>query len=502
MPTQQTEIHWPDYDPQVIEPKWQQLWEQDGLYLAHDSGDDRPKFYCLDFFPYPSGEGLHVGHCRNYFPTDVLARFKRMQGYNVLHPMGWDAFGEPAEQFAVAHGVHPRVTTAQNTANFRRQMTLIGVGYDWSREITSSDAEFYRWTQWFFLLLYKRGLAYRDTHYQWWCPVCQTTLSSHEVTDGVCWRGHSGVTQREIPAWYFKITAYADQLLAGLDEIDWPEKIKTMQRTWIGRSQGVEVSFRLDDRPRELDQDPVFAAPAEDPQTYLNLFTTRLDTLFGVTFIVMAPEHPLVDALTSPEQRGRVDAYRAESSRQSEVTRMEENREKTGVFTGGYAIHPLSGERIPVWIADYVLPGYGTGAVMGVPAHDARDFEFAEKYDLPIRRVILTAKQAPGQTEDRPFEADTDEGIMVHSGPFDGLDSSEGREAVYAALGQRGLGQKAVHYRMHDWLISRQRYWGTPIPIVYCDTCGEVPVPEDQLPVLLPPMDDFQPDGSGRSPLA
>ncbi len=479
MKSSKTARNWPAYQPQAFEAKWQQLWEQQGLHRALEGGG-KPKFYCLDFFPYPSGEGLHVGHCRNYVPTDVMSRYKRMQGFNVLHPMGWDAFGEPAEQYAVKHGVHPRLTTDQNTAYYRRQMTMVGASYDWSREIDSSQPEYYRWTQWFFLLLYRRGLAYRDRNWQWWCDGCQTTLSSHEVVGGVCWRGHTSVYKREIPAWYFRITAYADELISGLDGVDWPEPIKAMQRNWIGRSEGCQVIFQT-----ETGQ-PV------------PVFTTRPDTIYGVTFFVMAPEHPLVDALTTPEQRSQVEAYVAQAARQSEVERMLETRQKTGVFTGGYVINPINGARVPVWIADYVLPGYGTGAVMGVPAHDERDFAFARTFGLPVKGVV-----APPEATANPADvAYTGLGTMVNSGPYDGLPSETGMRRVAADLQAAGQGGPQVTYRMRDWLISRQRYWGTPIPIIHCPACGEVPVPEDQLPVLLPPMDDFQPDGSGRSALA
>lgn len=476
----------PIYNPREIEPRWQQAWEQDGLYLARESGE-KPKFYCLDFFPYPSGDGLHVGHCRNYVPTDVISRYMRMRGYNVLHPMGWDAFGEPTEQNAVEHGIHPRVSTDQNTANFRRQMTLVGAGYDWSREIDSSRPEFYRWTQYFFLRLYQRGLAYRDTNQQWWCPTCQTTLSAHEIIGDRCWRGHSGITRREIPAWFFRITAYADELVSGLETIDWPEAIKAMQRNWIGRSEGAEIRF------------PVQNATLPGEAADIPVFTTRPDTLFGTTFLVLAPEHPATMQITSAEQRPIVAAYLQQTASKSELERMAETRDKTGVFTGGYAANPLSGESIPVWVADYVLPTYGTGAVMGVPAHDQRDFEFANQFGLPVRVVVAPA----GETgAGRLAEAYPGPGMMVNSGSFDGLPSVEGGERICAALAEKGRGRKAVTYRMRDWLISRQRYWGTPIPIVHCPACGEVPVPEDQLPVLLPEMKDFQPDGSGRSPLA
>jgi leucyl-tRNA synthetase len=484
-----------NYNPKEIEPRLQRAWEEAGLYRADEPGD-KPKFYCLDFFPYPSGEGLHVGHCRNYVPTDVISRYKRMRGYNVLHPMGWDAFGEPAEQFAVAHGVHPRVTTDQNTANFRRQMTLIGAGYDWSREIDSSRPEFYHWTQWFFLLLYRRGLAYRDTNWQWWCPTCQTTLSSHEAVGGVCWRGHPGVVRREIPAWYFRITACADALLEGLDEIDWPERIKIMQRNWIGRSEGVEVHFQVENGNQPND------SPTSTLESHIPAFTTRPDTIFGVTFFALAPEHPYVAMVTTPEQRGAVEAYIVGAARLSEIDRMSETREKTGVFTGGYVINPVSKARLPVWVADYVLPSYGSGAVMGVPAHDPRDFEFAQKYGLPAQVVIAPVVSGSKVSETQTAGACTDEGVLVNSGFFDGLPSAAGRERISEYILAHGLGRRTVQYRMRDWLISRQRYWGTPIPIVYCSACGEVPVPVEQLPVLLPEMADFQPDGSGRSPLA
>jgi leucyl-tRNA synthetase len=478
---------WGEYRPQAFESKWQRYWEENKLHHAHAFSDSM-KYSCLDFFPYPSGEGLHVGHCRNYVPTDLISRFKRMQGYNVLHPMGWDAFGEPTEQFSISHGIHPRVSTDQNTANFRRQLTMIGASYDWSREIDSSRPEFYRWTQWFFLLLYKRGLAYRDTNWQWWCPTCQTTLSSHEAVGGVCWRGHTGITKREIPAWYFKITAYADELLDGLKEIDWPSKIITMQKNWIGRSEGFEIDFLID-------------APHTGAGGRVTVFTTRPDTLYGATFFVLAPEHSRVDEITQADQRADVLAYREQASRWSEVERMVESREKTGVFTGGYVINPLSGERLPVWIADYVLPGYGTGAIMGVPAHDQRDLEFARKYGIEIRQVIAPQSSTGG--DNRIWEqAYSGDGYLVNSGQFNGVASQTAIQQIGDKLVQEGMGRRVVQYRMRDWLISRQRYWGAPIPIVYCPSCGTQPVPEEMLPVRLPDMKDFLPDGSGRSPLA
>lgn len=467
------------YNPINIESKWRREWQVSGLYRALES-QEKPKYYCLDFFPYPSGEGLHVGHCRNYVPTDVLSRYMRLRGFNVLHPMGWDAFGEPTEHYAVTHGVHPRETTDRSTANFRRQLELIGTSYDWSREIDSSNPEFYRWTQWFFLKLYQKGLAYRSTNWQWWCPTCQTTLSSHEVSAGVCWRGHRGVIKREIPAWYFRITAYADGLLDGLDDLDWPERIKTIQRNWIGRSEGCEIVFRTEGGEA------------------LPVFTTRPDTVFGVTFFLLAPEHQLVQAITTDDQRAQITAYTLQAARLSEIDRMTETREKTGVFTGGFVINPINQSLIPVWIADYVLPSYGSGAVMGVPAHDERDYEFARNYDLPVEAVIAPPGISPGGSLD---EAYLGPGEMINSGEFDGLPSDEGIERIADYMEAHMLGHRKVQYRMRDWLISRQRYWGTPIPIVYCQNCGEVPVPGEQLPVLLPVMNDFRPDGSGRSPL-
>jgi leucyl-tRNA synthetase len=469
----------PNYDPQQIEPKWQAAWEQRGIYHA-EAGSRKPKYYCLNYFPYPSGDGLHVGHCRNYIPTDVISRYKRMRGFNVLHPMGWDSFGEPTEQAAIKFGMQPRAVTDRNTRRFRHQLTIIGNGYDWSREIDSSDPAYYRWTQWFFLLLYRRGLAYRDVNWQWWCPTCQTTMSSHEVKGGVCWRGHGGITKKEVPAWYFKITDYADALLNGLDDIDWFPHIKAMQRNWIGRSEGAEIDFRTEDGE------------------VIPVFTTRPDTIYGATFFVLAPEHPLVEKLTTADRRGEVEAYIAQAVTRSEIERTAETGEKTGVFTGGYVINPLSGTSVPVWIADYVLLTYGTGAVMAVPAHDQRDFEFAHKYGIPVEVVI-----APPEYKGLPLTGAIEgEGVMVNSGPFNGTPSRMGMDKVIAVLEERGVGHAIVNYRMRDWLISRQRYWGGPIPIIHCPECGEVPVPEEDLPVVLPEMDDFQPDGSGRSPLA
>ena len=467
------------YIPNEIETRWQRIWEESGIYRTEELSD-RPKYYCLDFFPYPSGDGLHVGHCRNYVPTDVISRYKRMRGFNVLHPMGWDAFGEPAEQFAIHHNVHPRITKDQNTANFRRQYRIIGTSYDWEREIDTSQPEYYRWTQWFFLKMYNRGLAYRDTNWQWWCPTCQTTLSSHEAAGGTCWRGHPGVYRREIPAWYFRITDYAEELISGLDDIDWPEPIKAMQRAWIGRSEGCEIIFRTE-------------SGEEIP-----VFTTRADTIYGVSFFALAPEHPWVEKFIAPDRRAPVQAYLQKAYLASDRDRSSEDRPKSGVFTGGYVIHPMTQERIPVWVADYVLTSYGSGAVMGVPAHDSRDFEFARQYKIPIRRVVTDYETDGDQNQG----AYTGNGRMINSGEYDELDNTQAAISIAQELQRRGLGGPKVAYKMRDWLISRQRYWGTPIPIVHCQDCGQVPVPEDELPVYLPKMGNFQPDGSGQAPLA
>jgi leucyl-tRNA synthetase len=486
-PTTTLEI---EYKPEEFETRWQRAWEDSGIYRASTTSK-RPKYYCLDYFPYPSGDGLHVGHCRNYVPTDVISRFKRMRGYNVLHPMGWDAFGEPAEQNAIKNGVTPRVTTDQNTANYKRQMQLIGTSYDWTREIDSSHPEYYRWTQWMFLKMYRRGLAYRDTNWQWWCPVCATTLSSHEIEGDHCWRGHSGATKKEIPAWYFKITAYADELITGLETVDWPEPIKRMQQHWIGRSEGLEIQFGVVGDP---------SAQIDNRTSEIRTFTTRPDTVYGVTFMALAPEHPLVYLLTTEDRRAEVETYIDHAIRLSEIDRKSEGRVVTGVFSGGYVVNPVNQVRVPVFVADYVMPSYGTGAVMGVPAHDQRDYMFAQKYGLAVRQVVQPYMTDNGQSKTLT-QAYIDPGFLVNSGPFDGLSSEEGSARIADYLEGAGRGSRSVNFRMRDWLISRQRYWGTPIPILHCNTCGEVPVAESDLPVLLPEMDDFTPDGSGRSPL-
>ena len=469
------------YDPHAIEQKWQRVWKDRDAYCTPDTSD-KPKYYCLDMFPYPSGNGLSVGHLRNYVPTDTVARLKRLQGYNVLHPMGWDAFGLPAENYAIAQGVHPRITTERNIANYHRQMDLVGLSFDWSREITSCKPDYYRWTQWFFLLMWERGLAYRGTGQQWWCPSCKTILANEQVHDGACWRCGSEVSKKDLEQWYLRITEYAQRLLDDLATIDWPEKIKLMQANWIGRSEGAEVDFVLPGRAEPL-----------------TVFTTRPDTLFGATYMVLAPEHPLVSELTAPERRDDVAAYQAQARKQSEIERMSTEKDKTGVFIGAHAVNPVNGAEIPIWISDYVLMGYGTGAIMAVPAHDERDFQFATKFGLPIVEVIAPPEGPQGTLS----EAYPGEGFLVNSGQFDGTPApGEAFARVVAWLGERGVARGTVNYKMRDWLISRQRYWGAPIPMVYCDACGIVPVPEDQLPVVLPDIEDFKPTDDGKSPLA
>jgi len=499
------------YDPAEIEPRRQRLWRERDLYRTSDVSD-RPKYYCLDFFPYPSGDGLSVGHCRNYVPTDVISRFMRMNGYDVLHPMGWDAFGLPAENYALKKGVHPRVTTEENIATYKRQMDLIGLSYDWSREISSIDPDYYRWTQWFFLLMYERGLAYRATGQQWWCPSCKTILANEQVEQGACWRCGSEVTKVDLEQWYLRITDYAQRLLDDLGGIDWPEKIKLMQTNWIGRSEGAEVEFAIatgdgtvGDGGAADARDGAGVQDGESAARSITVFTTRPDTLFGATYMVLAPEHPLVDVLTTPDRRAAVTAYQERARRESEIERLSTEREKTGESIGAYAVNPVNGERIEIWISDYVLMGYGTGAIMAVPGHDERDFAFATKFGLPIVEVIAPPGEdgggaAPQGTLSEAFAGD---GFMVNSGRFDGLAApGEAFGAIVDWLGEKGLARRKVNFKLRDWLISRQRYWGVPIPVVYCEKCGVVPVPMEDLPVLLPDIDDYEPTGDGQSPLA
>jgi leucyl-tRNA synthetase len=472
------------YNPAAIEEKWQQCWAEQGVDQTPEA-TDKPKFYALSMFPYPSGN-LHMGHVRNYTITDVIARVRRMQGYRVLHPMGWDAFGLPAENAAIDRGVHPAKWTYQNIAQMRAQLQRLGLSYDWNREVTTCSPDYYRWTQWIFLEFLKAGLAYQKEAAVNWDPVDQTVLANEQVdSEGRSWRSGAMVERRLLKQWFFKITAYAEQLLNDLDQLDgWPERVRLMQENWIGKSTGAEV---------------VFTTEAGDE---LPVFTTRPDTLWGATFMVLSPEHPLVEKLTTSKQAKLVNTYRAEAASKSEIDRTAEDREKTGVWTGSYAINPVNDERIPIWIADYVLMGYGTGAIMAVPAHDQRDFEFAKKFDLPIKVVV----QPPDQTidADTMSEAYPHDGVMVHSGPLDGVPAGKGAgqsvEAAVQWLEQNGKGKGTANYRLRDWLISRQRYWGCPIPVVHCPSCGIVPVPNEDLPVCLP--EDVEFSGRGASPLA
>ncbi len=467
------------YNPKDIEPKWQKIWEESKIYQATED-PAKPKRYILEYFPYPSGNAMHVGHVRNYSIGDAMSRYERMQGKNVLHPMGWDAFGLPAENYAIKTGISPQQAITENTAKFKQQLTQMGFSYDWSREINSSDPGYYRWTQWFFKLLFDRGLAYQKESLQWWCPVDKTVLANEQVEAGKCWRCGNEVVKKPLKQWFFKITDYADRLVEDLDNVDWSDGLKSMQRNWIGKSSGAEIAFY-----------DINDAKGERPIT---VFTTRPDTLFGATFLVLAPEHPLVSKLTRQDQKETVEAYVKASQAKSDVERQETNREKTGVFTGAYALNPASGENIPVWIADYVLGGYGTGAIMAVPAHDERDWEFAKKFDLKIERVVENDEPADGPTHG--------EGTLNNSGDFSGLSTSEGREKIVQWLEKEGWGKERINYKIRDWLISRQRYWGAPIPIVHCPKDGPVAVPDDELPVVLPEMKSYEPSGDGRSPLA
>ncbi|HEV2128966.1 MAG TPA: leucine--tRNA ligase [Thermomicrobiales bacterium] len=469
------------WNPAEIEPKWRERWQEAAIYQVDDNAPE-PKWYSLTMYPYPSGT-LHVGHWYAFVGPDIYARAKRMQGYKVLFPMGFDAFGLPAENAAIRHNIHPATWTYENIEQMIAQFDLMGPMIDWSRKLITSDPEYYRWNQWIFLQMLERGLAYRAAGSVWWCPNDQTVLANEQVVEGnICERCGAEVYKRDLEQWYFRITEYAEELLAELDNLDWPEPVKVMQRNWIGRSEGARLSFRL------------------ETGNELEVFTTRPDTVFGATFMVLAPEHPLVDKITTDEHREAVGAYRGEARRKSEIERQstDEAKEKTGVFTGASAVNPVTDERIPVWIADYVLMSYGTGAIMAVPAHDERDFAFARAFDLPIRVVIQP--EGEDALDPRTMEAPyTGAGVMVNSGQFDGTPTPEQLPKVIAWLNEQGRGQAEVTWRLRDWLISRQRYWGTPFPIVYCDDCGMVPVPEDQLPVELPLDAEFTP--TGQSPL-
>jgi leucyl-tRNA synthetase len=461
----------------LIEPKWQKYWEENKTFRVLND-DSRPKFYALDMFPYPSGAGLHVGHPEGYTATDIVSRYKRMRGFDVLHPMGWDAFGLPAEQHALDTGQHPRDITKKNIDNFRRQIKSLGFSYDWDREISTTDPDYYKWTQWIFLQLYKKGLAYMAEVPVNWCPALGTVLANEEVIDGKSERGGHPVIRIPMRQWVLKITEYADRLLEDLEELDWPESIKEMQRNWIGKSRGAEVYF------------PIKGLVGE----HLTVFTTRPDTLFGATYCVLAPEHKLVDRITTPEQREAVKAYQEQAARKSDLERTDLAKDKTGVFTGAYAINPVNGQEVPIWIADYVLGSYGTGAIMAVPAHDQRDWEFARKFGLPIVEVVLGG--------DLEKEAFTGDGEHVRSDFINGMRNAEAIETMIKWLADNGKGREKITYRLRDWLFSRQRYWGEPIPIMHLEDGTMKPVPEEDLPLLLPDIDQITPSGTGESPLA
>jgi leucyl-tRNA synthetase len=466
------------YNPLDIEKKWQSKWEQDQIFYAKDE-DPRPKWYALTMFPYTSGD-LHIGHWYAMAPSDASARFKRMQGFNVMHPIGFDSFGLPAENAAIKRGIHPFTWTMKNVENMRRQLKTMGAMHDWSREVITCLPEYYKWTQWFFLQLYQAGLAYHTKAPVNWCPSCQTVLANEQVVDGFCERCDSAVTRRDLEQWFFRITKYADEL-AQHEGLEWPERIKIMQKNWVGRSEGTEISFALN-------------IPGISEKE-IKVFTTRPDTIYGVTFMVLAPEHPLVAKITTPSKKGEVEEYINKARRQSEIERLSTEKEKDGVFTGAYAINRLTGMRVPIWIADYVLTSYGTGAVMAVPAHDSRDFAFAQKYKLPVKVVI----SPPNWKGEELTEAFVDDGLMINSQTFDGTPNREGIKAVTKHLEQKTWGKGTVSYKLRDWLISRQRYWGAPIPIIYCAKCGTVPVPDKDLPVKLPEDAEFKP--TGESPL-
>ncbi|MGE4454011.1 MAG: leucine--tRNA ligase [Sphaerochaeta sp.] len=463
-----------------IETKWQRYWEENQSFAVTEDENVPPekRVYVLDMFPYPSGAGLHVGHPEGYTATDIYCRYLRMNGYNVLHPMGFDSFGLPAENYAIKTGTHPKLTTEKNIENFRKQIKRLGFSYDWNREVSTHSSEYYRWTQWIFLQLYKQGLAYESHTPINWCDHCKTGLANEEVKDGKCERCGTTVVRKSIRQWVLKITEYADKLLADLDSVDWPESVKLMQQNWIGRSEGASVIFQIDGL-----------------SDHLEVYTTRPDTLFGATYMVVAPEHPLVGALTKADQKKQVEQYLEATARKSDLERTDLAKDKTGVFSGSYAINPVNGKKIPIWIADYVLISYGTGAIMAVPAHDTRDWEFAKKFNLPIIEVLKSEV-------DVQKEAWTEDGIHVNSDFLDGLNKEDAIKSMIAWLEEKQLGTKAVNYKLRDWIFSRQRYWGEPIPLVHCPTCGTVPVPEDQLPLMLPEVSSYEPSGTGESPLA
>ena len=466
------------YNHRVIEKKWRAYWEEHPINV---NDGKKEKYYCLDMFPYPSGNGLHVGHWRGYVISDVWSRYKLMHGYYVIHPMGWDAFGLPAENYAIKMGVHPAKSTAENIKNITRQINEIAAIYDWDMEVNTTDPKFYKWTQWIFVQMFKKGLAYEKEMPINWCPSCKTGTRDLVLVNGKCERCGADVTKKNLKQWMLRITDYADRLLNDLDKLDWPEKVKKMQTDWIGKSYGAEVNFKVD-----------------GSDDVITVYTTRPDTLYGATFMVLAPEHALAKKLATDEQRAAVEDYIYQTSLRSSVDRLQD-KEKTGVFTGSYAINPLNGAKVPIWLSDYVLADYGTGAIMCVPAHDDRDFEFAKKFDIPIIQVI----SRDGKEIENMTEAYTEaSGIMINSGDWNGMESAVLKKEAPEMIEKMGFGKKTVNYKLRDWVFSRQRYWGEPIPIVHCPDCGAVPVPEDQLPLLLPDVESYQPTGTGESPLA
>ena len=465
------------YNHKEIEKKWRHNWDVNPI----NADKTKPKYYCLDMFPYPSGSGLHVGHWRGYVISDVWSRYKMLHGYHIIHPMGWDAFGLPAENYAIKMKTHPSISTAANIKNIKRQINEIAALYDWDMEVNTTDPNFYKWTQWIFVQMFKKGLAYQKQMPINWCPSCKTGLANEEVVNGCCERCGAEVTKKNLNQWMLKITAYADRLLADLDKLDWPEKVKKMQSDWIGKSYGAEVDFKI-----------------ENTEDIITVYTTRPDTLHGATFMVLAPEHEKALGLATPEQKAAVEEYIQMAANKSSVDRLQ-GKEKTGVFTGSYAINPLNGAKVPIWLSDYVLADYGTGAIMCVPAHDDRDFEFAKKFDIPIIQVI--AKD--GKEIENMTEAYTEAvGTMINSGEWNGMESSVLKKEAPHIIEEKGFGRATVNYKLRDWVFSRQRYWGEPIPIIHCPDCGPVPVPEDQLPLLLPDVESYEPTGTGESPLA
>ncbi len=465
------------YNHKEIEKKWRHNWEISPI----NKDTTKPKYYCLDMFPYPSGSGLHVGHWRGYVISDVWSRYKMLHGYHIIHPMGWDAFGLPAENYAIKMKTHPAKSTADNIANIKRQINEIAALYDWDMEVNTTDPKFYKWTQWIFVQMFKKGLAYQKEMPINWCPSCKTGLANEEVVNGCCERCGAEVTKKNLKQWMLKITAYADRLLSDLDKLDWPEKVKKMQTDWIGKSYGAEVDFKLENSDKKI-----------------TVYTTRPDTLHGATFMVLAPEHAMARELATPETEKDVEAYIQMAANKSSVDRLQ-GKEKTGVFTGSYAINPLNGAKVPIWLSDYVLADYGTGAIMCVPAHDDRDFEFATKFNIPIIQVIAKdGKEIENMTEAYTEAA----GTMINSGEWNGMESSVLKKEAPHIIEEKGFGRATVNYKLRDWVFSRQRYWGEPIPIIHCPDCGAVPVPEDQLPLLLPDVESYEPTGTGESPLA